>query len=32
MRIGFVGLGAMGLPMVGHLLTAGHEVTVASGR
>jgi 3-hydroxyisobutyrate dehydrogenase len=30
MRIGFVGLGAMGLPMVGHLLTAGHEVTVAS--
>ena len=30
MRIGFVGLGAMGLPMVGHLLAAGHEVTVAS--
>jgi 3-hydroxyisobutyrate dehydrogenase len=30
MRIGFIGLGAMGLPMVGHLVTAGHEVTVAS--
>ena len=30
MRIGFVGLGAMGLPMTGHLVTAGHEVTVAS--
>jgi 3-hydroxyisobutyrate dehydrogenase len=30
MRIGFVGLGAMGLPMTGHLLAAGHEVTVAS--
>jgi 3-hydroxyisobutyrate dehydrogenase len=30
MRIGFVGLGAMGLPMTRHLLTAGHEVTVAS--
>jgi len=30
MRIGFIGLGAMGLPMVGHLMTAGHEVTVAS--
>jgi 3-hydroxyisobutyrate dehydrogenase len=30
MRIGFIGLGAMGLPMAGHLLTAGHEVTVAS--
>jgi 3-hydroxyisobutyrate dehydrogenase len=30
MRIGFVGLGAMGLPMAGHLLSAGHEVTVAS--
>jgi 3-hydroxyisobutyrate dehydrogenase len=30
MRIGFVGLGAMGLPMAGHLLAAGHEVTVAS--
>jgi 3-hydroxyisobutyrate dehydrogenase len=30
MRIGFVGLGAMGLPMVGHLLAAGHGVAVAS--
>jgi 3-hydroxyisobutyrate dehydrogenase len=30
MRIGFIGLGAMGLPMAGHLVTAGHEVTVAS--
>jgi 3-hydroxyisobutyrate dehydrogenase len=30
MRIGFVGLGAMGLPMTGHLITAGHEVSVAS--
>jgi 3-hydroxyisobutyrate dehydrogenase len=30
MRIGFVGLGAMGLPMTGHLLEAGHQVTVAS--
>jgi 3-hydroxyisobutyrate dehydrogenase len=30
MRIGFVGLGAMGLPMTGHLIGAGHEVTVAS--
>jgi 3-hydroxyisobutyrate dehydrogenase len=30
MRIGFVGLGAMGLPMVGHLVNAGHEVAVAS--
>jgi 3-hydroxyisobutyrate dehydrogenase len=30
MRIGFVGLGAMGLPMAGHLVAAGHDVTVAS--
>jgi len=30
MRIGFVGLGAMGLPMAGHLVGAGHQVTVAS--
>jgi len=30
MRIGFVGLGAMGLPMTGHLIAAGHEVTVSS--
>lgn len=32
MRIGFVGLGAMGLPMTGHLIGAGHHVTVASRR
>ena len=30
MRVGFVGLGAMGLPMTRHLLEAGHDVTVAS--
>jgi 3-hydroxyisobutyrate dehydrogenase len=30
MRIGFIGLGAMGAPMTRHLLAAGHEVTVAS--
>ncbi len=30
MRVGFVGLGAMGLPMTRHLLGSGHEVTVAS--
>jgi 3-hydroxyisobutyrate dehydrogenase len=30
MRIGFIGLGAMGLPMAGHLVSAGHDVTVAS--
>jgi 3-hydroxyisobutyrate dehydrogenase len=30
MRIGFIGLGAMGLPMARHLVEAGHEVTVAS--
>ncbi len=30
MELGFVGLGAMGLPMVANLLTAGHTVTVAS--
>ena len=30
MKIGFVGLGAMGLPMTRHLLAAGHELTVAS--
>jgi 3-hydroxyisobutyrate dehydrogenase len=29
-KIGFVGLGAMGLPMARHLVEAGHEVTVAS--
>jgi 3-hydroxyisobutyrate dehydrogenase len=30
MRVGFIGLGAMGLPMTRHLLAAGHDVTVAS--
>jgi 3-hydroxyisobutyrate dehydrogenase len=30
MRIGFIGLGAMGLPMAGHLVKAGHRLTVAS--
>jgi 3-hydroxyisobutyrate dehydrogenase len=30
MKIGFVGLGAMGLPMTRNLLGAGHEVTVVS--
>jgi 3-hydroxyisobutyrate dehydrogenase len=30
MRIGFIGLGAMGLPMTRHLVDAGHAVTVAS--
>src|SRR3954471_18144381 len=29
-RVGFIGLGAMGLPMARHLLDAGHDVTVAS--
>jgi 3-hydroxyisobutyrate dehydrogenase len=27
-RVAFVGLGIMGLPMAGHLLAAGHELTV----
>jgi 2-hydroxy-3-oxopropionate reductase len=26
MRIGFIGLGVMGRPMAGHLITAGHDV------
>src|SRR5215510_5628765 len=30
MDIGFIGLGAMGLPMTRHLLGTGHTVTVAS--
>jgi len=30
MRIGFIGLGAMGLPMTRNLLAAGHAVSVAS--
>lgn len=28
MRVGFIGLGAMGRPMARHLLTAGHELAV----
>jgi 3-hydroxyisobutyrate dehydrogenase len=32
MKVGFIGLGAMGLPMARHLVNAGHEVTVASRR
>ena len=28
MRVGFVGLGVMGLPMAGHVLAAGHELAV----
>ncbi len=30
MQLGFIGLGAMGLPMTRHLLEAGHHVAVAS--
>jgi 3-hydroxyisobutyrate dehydrogenase len=30
MQLGFIGLGAMGLPMTRHLLEAGHRVTVSS--
>src|ERR1700743_772714 len=30
MELGFIGLGAMGLPMTRNLLEAGHSVTVAS--
>ncbi len=30
MEVGFIGLGAMGLPMARHLVEAGHRVTVAS--
>ena len=30
MQVGFIGLGAMGLPMSRHLVEAGHDVTVAS--
>ena len=30
MKVGFIGLGAMGLPMTRNLLKAGHQVTVAS--
>jgi 3-hydroxyisobutyrate dehydrogenase len=28
MRVAFIGLGTMGFPMAGHLVAAGHEVTV----
>lgn len=28
MKVGFVGLGVMGVPMVGHLLKAGHQVAI----
>jgi 3-hydroxyisobutyrate dehydrogenase-like beta-hydroxyacid dehydrogenase len=28
MRIGFIGLGAMGRPMAGHLLRGGHQLGV----
>lgn len=27
-RVAFIGLGVMGYPMAGHLLAAGHSVTV----
>ena len=27
-KVAFIGLGVMGLPMAGHLATAGHDVTV----
>ena len=27
-RVAFLGLGVMGFPMAGHLLAAGHDVTV----
>jgi 3-hydroxyisobutyrate dehydrogenase len=30
MKVGFIGLGAMGLPMARHIVEAGHDVTVAS--
>ena len=30
MNIGFIGLGAMGLPMTRHIIDAGHNVTVTS--
>jgi 3-hydroxyisobutyrate dehydrogenase len=30
MQVGFIGLGAMGLPMTRHLVDAGHDVLVAS--
>lgn len=30
MKVGFIGLGTMGLPMAGHIAKAGHTVTVSS--
>ena len=30
MQVGFIGMGVMGLPMAGHIITAGHTVTVSS--
>jgi 3-hydroxyisobutyrate dehydrogenase len=30
MKVGFIGLGAMGLPMARHIAEAGHDLTVAS--
>jgi 3-hydroxyisobutyrate dehydrogenase len=30
MRVGFIGLGAMGLPMARHIVEAGHDLTVLS--
>ncbi len=30
MKVGFIGLGAMGLPMARHIVDAGHDLTVAS--
>ena len=30
MQVGFIGLGAMGLPMARHIVEAGHDLTVAS--
>jgi 3-hydroxyisobutyrate dehydrogenase len=32
MKVGFIGLGAMGAPMAGHIVDAGHETTVWSRR
>ena len=32
MKIGFIGLGGMGQPMAGHLLAAGHQLTIWSRR
>ena len=29
-KVGFIGLGVMGRPMAGHLLDAGHELSLCS--